>query len=206
MKPIAKPIVPGAVGAVLAAALLAAACGPLVQIGGAGEAPDSLLTIRAGTGEPVAVTGKPLLVAMPSAPGALRTLRIPVTTEATEIAYLPKASWVEQPVVLFQRLLGEVVQARTGRPVVDERNVDIGAAHRLSGRLLEFGLDARGAPQVRVRYDAILSSPGTGYVASRSFEATRPASAETGPAVARALNEAANEVAASVGDWIASQP
>lgn len=190
----------------LFAALLIAGCGPLVQIGGAGEPPDSLLTVRADTGEPKSITGKPLLVTVPSAPGALRTLRIPVTTETTEIAYLPKASWVEQPVVLFQRLLGEVVQARTGRPVIDERNADISGAHRLSGRLIEFGLDVRGAPQVRVRYDAMLSAPRTGYVASRSFEATRPVNAETGPAVARGLNEAANEVAASVGDWAASQP
>lgn len=190
----------------LFAALLIAGCGPLVQIGGGGETPDSLLTIRADTGEPKPITGKPLLVTVPTAPGALRTLRIPVTTQATEIAYLPKASWVEQPVVLFQRLLGEVVQARTGRPVVDERNADIAGAHRLSGRLIEFGLDVRGAPQVNVRYDAMLSAPGTGYVASRSFTATRPVAAETGPAVARALNDAANEVAASVGDWAASQP
>ncbi|WBX85087.1 ABC-type transport auxiliary lipoprotein family protein [Sphingosinicella microcystinivorans] len=199
MTPIAR-------AAVLTALLLVSACGPLVQIGGGGDPPDSLLTLRAEASEARALTGKPLLVTMPSAPGALRTLRIPVTTEATEIAYLPKANWVEQPVVLFQRLLGEVVQARTGRPVLDERNVDIGAANRLSGRLVEFGLDVRGAPQVRVRYDAMVSATGTGYVASRSFEATRPVSAETGPAIARALNEAANEVAASVGDWIASQP
>ncbi len=198
MKPIAK--------AALLAALLLSACGPLVQIGGAGEPPESLLTIRAETGEAAAITGKPLLVTIPSAPGMLRTLRVPVTTQATEIAYLQKANWVEQPVVLFQRLLGEVVQARTGRPVIDERNADIAGTHRLSGRLLEFGLDVRGAPQVRVRYDAILSTPGTGYVASRSFEASRPVSAQTGPAVARALNEAANEVAASVGGWVASQP
>lgn len=188
------------------AALLIVGCGPLVQIGGAGDPPESLLTVQANVGESAALTGKPLLVTVPSAPGALRTLRIPVTTEATEIAYLPKANWVEQPVVLFQRLLGEVVQARTGRPVIDERNVDIVGAHRLSGRLVEFGLDVRGAAQVRVRYDAILSAPGTGYVASRSFAATRPVGAETGPAVARALNEAANEVAANVGDWAASQP
>lgn len=188
------------------AALLIAGCGPLVQIGGAGDPPESLLTVQANVGESAALTGKPLLVTVPSAPGALRTLRIPVTTEATEIAYLPKANWVEQPVVLFQRLLGEVVQARTGRPVIDERNADIVGAHRLSGRLVEFGLDVRGAAQVRVRYNAILSAPGTGYVASRSFAATRPVGAETGPAVARALNEAANEVAANVGDWAASQP
>lgn len=184
--------------------LLLGACGPLVQIGGAGEPPESLLTLRAEPGESVAVSGTPLLVTLPTVPGALRTLRIPVTTQATEIAYLD-ASWVEQPAVLFQRLLGEVVQARTGRPVIDERDVDITGKHRLSGRLVEFGLDVRAAPQVRVRYDAILSTPGTGYVASRSFEATRPVGSETGPAVARALNEAANAVAADVGAWIAAQ-
>lgn len=184
--------------------LALAGCGPLIQIGGNAAPPDVLLTLRASPGEAAAPRGTPILVTLPSVPGALRTLRIPVTTRATEIAYLENANWIEQPNLLFQRLLGEVVQARSGRPVVDERTVDVVAALRLSGRLLEFGLDARGARAVHVRYDAILTSPAGGLVASRRFEARESVADETGPEVARALNAAANGVATQVGDWVAS--
>lgn len=184
--------------------LMLAGCGPLVQIGGNSKPPAVLLTLRAETGKAVATSGTPVLVTLPAVPGALRTLRIPVTTGATELAYLPDANWIEQPNLLFQRLLGEVVQARSGRPVVDERNVDVVAGLRLSGRLVEFGLDARSSPKVHVRYDAILTSPVGGLIGSRRFEAGEPVASETGPDVARALNTAANGVAQQVGDWIAS--
>lgn len=180
------------------------ACGPIVQIGGNATPPSSLLTLRAVPGEAARSDGRLLLLTLPGIPGALRTVRIPVTTQATEIAYLADANWVEQPNILFQRLLGEVIQARSGRPVVDERNVDVAAEHRLSGRLVEFGLDVRAAPQVSVRYDAVLTSAKDGYIASRRFEAVRPVTSERGPDVARALNDAANALAGEVGDWIAA--
>src|SRR3546814_4100820 len=66
-----------------------------------------------------------------------------------------------------------------------------------------FGLDttAPGGPAARVRYDAAVTlSDGSG-IATRRFEASRPTS-DNPRAVARALNEAANQVAAEVADWI----
>ena len=190
----------------LALVLLAAGCGPLVQIGGNAPAPDMLLTLRApdAPASTSVATGVPLIVALPTVPGALRTLRIPVTTQATEVAYLKQANWIEQPNLLFQRLLADVVQARSGRPVLDERAAGSGAAQRLSGRLVEFGLDVRGDRVVRVRYDALLTG-GDGTVASHRFEATAPVAAETGPDVARALNGAAIAVADEVAAWVTSR-
>jgi cholesterol transport system auxiliary component len=185
----------------VALCLALGACGPLVQIGGNAAPPDSLLTLRADGPAPATVGGAPILIALPALPGALRTLRIAVTTTATEITYLRAATWVEQPNQLFQRLLADVVQARTGRPVVDERT-DAGATLRLSGRLAEFGLDVRDGRMVRVRYDTVLTTADGGFVASRSFEATAPVAVETGPEVAAALNAAANDVARQVSDWI----
>lgn len=187
----------------VALGLMLAGCGPLVQIGGNGKPPATLLTLRAEPGDTVAATRNPILVTLPSVPGALRTLRIPVTTEATQLAYLPGASWVEQPNVLFQRLMAEVIQARTGRPAVNERAVDVASVHRLSGQLLEFGLDVRGGSAVRVRYDAVLTRPDTGFVGGRRFEATAAVASESGADVARALNAAANGIARDVADWVA---
>ena len=146
----------------LAALVALAACGPLVQIGGNAPAPAALLTLRAEPPPaPVAVAATPVdtaravTVAFPFVPGALRTLRVPVVTTATELQYFPNAQWVEQPPALFRALLADVLTAR-GVVVLDRRATAAGAGRVLGGELVEFGLDARvaGAAVVRVHVTA----------------------------------------------------
>lgn len=189
----------------LAVLLALGACGPLVQIGGNAEPPEALLTLRAeALGAPSAAIdpSRTLLIAQPSVPGALQTLRLPVTTTDTEVQYLQKANWVEQPAKLFQRLLVDTVGAKGGVLVLSERQSDVAAARKLTGQLLEFGLDVRGSPQVRVRYDALLSGAKGEPVAAKRFEATRPVVGEDGATVGAALNAAANQVAGEVAAWV----
>ena len=189
----------------LALLLALGACGPLVQIGGNAEPPEALLTLRADTlGAPSGAIdpARTLLIAQPSVPGALQTLRLPVTTTDTEVQYLQKANWVEQPSKLFQRLLVDTIGARGGVLVLSERQSDVAAARKLTGQLLEFGLDVRGSPQVRVRYDALLSGAKGEPVAARRFEAAIPVAAEDGATVGAALNAAANQVAGEVAAWV----
>lgn len=194
----------------LPALLLAlASCGPLVQIGGGGDPPASLLSIRASA-PPVSPAridpANTLSIAPPSVPGALQTLRLPVLTRDTEISYLKKANWVEQPSKLFQRLLADVLASRGGVTVVDPRQSDISPARKLSGQLLDFGLDMRdpAAPVVRIRYDATLTGREGRLHAQRRFETTRAVAAQTGPMVGAALNSAANALAADVAAWVAA--
>jgi cholesterol transport system auxiliary component len=191
----------------LALLLALGACGPLVQIGGNAEPPASLLTLRAASlGAPGGAVdpARSLLIAQPSVPGALQTLRLPVTTSDTEVQYLKAATWVEQPSKLFQRLLVDTVSARGGVLVLSERQSDVAAARKLTGQLIDFGLDVRGATEVRVRYDALLSGADGKPVAARRFEATRPVAGEDPATVGAALNAAANEVAGQVADWVAA--
>jgi len=189
----------------LALLLALGACGPLVQIGGNAEPPPSLLTLRAASlGAPGGAIdpARSLLIAQPSVPGALQTLRLPVTTSDTEVQYLKAANWVEQPSKLFQRLLVDTVGARGGVLVLSERQSDVAAARKLTGQLIDFGLDVRGSPQVRVRYDALLSGADGKPVAARRFEAARPVAGEDGATVGAALNAAANQVAGEVAAWV----
>ena len=183
--------------------LLLAGCGPLVQIGGGADAPDSLLTVESSAAAPVTTTGDPVLFAMPDVPGKLQTLRVPVSTGASEVQYLAGATWIEQPNRLFQRVLADQFEAKSGKPAIDEGNIDLAPAARVSGTLLEFGLDVTGPPQVVVRYDAVISRTGQGFAGSRRFEAKVPVSSQSGPAVADALGQAANSVAADVAAWVA---
>ena len=188
---------------VVAAAL--AGCGPIVQIGGNDTPPDALLTLRAETANaparPIDAT-RTLVIAQPTVPGSIQTLRLPVTISDTQVQYLKAANWIEQPARLFQRLLGDVVGARAGVTVLDPRQTDAVPARRLTGELREFGLDVRGAPAVRIRYEALLAGADGRPIAARGFEATRPVATQAPADVGAALNDAANTVANDVAAWV----
>lgn len=186
-------------------ALALGSCGPIVQVGGNAPRPDALHTLTAvapaATPAPAAVDlARAVTVDVPTMPGALRTLRMPVTVSDTAIQYVPAAQWAEQPNRLFQRLLAETL-ASTGMPVIDARSAGLVSNRRLTGELLAFGVDVRGAsPVARVRYDATLTTPKG--LAQRRFEAEVPLAAVSGPAVAAALNRGANQVAGEVALWV----
>jgi len=196
--------------ALVAAALATglASCGPLVQIGGNDKAPTALLALRA-TATPVAgaVTtdrAATLLVLVPTVPGTLQTLRLPVATTDTEVAYLTGATWAEQPNREFQHVLADTIAAR-GVPVIDPHQATLAPGRTLSGTLFDFGLDIRNpaAVVVRVRYDATLSWTGKVPFAIRRFDAVQPVASQNPGDVAIALNTAANTVAAQVAEWVA---
>lgn len=150
-----------------------------------------------------AKSGAAITVVVPTVPAALQSPRIPVKLSATEYAWLSEGQWVEAPNGLFQRLIADAITARTKLVVLDPRQTTHDPGHRLTGQLLDFGLDttAPGGPAARVRYDAAVALSDRSGIATRRFEASRPTS-DNPRAVARALNEAANQVAAEVADWI----
>lgn len=184
---------------------LVAACGPLVQIGGNSPRPDALYTLSAPPPAAVPAGLNPIDMAqavtvdMPSVPGTLQTLRIPVTVSDTSIQYLTGAQWAEQPNRLFQRLLADRLSA-SGIGVVDQRSSGQTGGRRLTGQLLAFGVDVRGGRQVHVRYDAQLA--GTDGVRQRRFEREVPLASVEGADAATALNAAANAIAAEVAQWV----
>jgi len=185
----------------LAAALPLSACLSFGE-----DPPPTLMSLTAetplavGTARSVQPT-QAVWVAVPSVPQSLMTNRVPVQASPTAIAYLKKAQWVDAPNKLFRNLLAETIAAKTGRVVADSRNFSIAADTRLSGRLINFGLDAA-SQSVVVTYDAALVRSDAGPVETRRFEARAPVAREDGPTVAAALNQAANQVAGEVAGWV----
>jgi cholesterol transport system auxiliary component len=55
---------------------------------------------------------------------------------------------------------------------------------------------------VVVTFDATLSHEGSDQIQSRRFSARQPVSSQQPEAVAIALNQAANQVAGEVADWV----
>jgi cholesterol transport system auxiliary component len=184
----------------LAASLLLAGC---ISFGA--KAPPTLLSL---TSEAAAKPGEgasgnvaaAIVVLEPEAAQRLSVQRVPVQIDAANVAYLKDAQWVERPARLMQRLIAETLRARGGRLVLDE-DPGQGTAIRLGGRLLDLGYDARSSSAV-VRLDAIREFNG-GRIETRRFESVVPNVQAKSAAVGIALNQAANEVARQVADWVA---
>ncbi|WP_435418401.1 ABC-type transport auxiliary lipoprotein family protein [Parerythrobacter aurantius] len=169
------------------------------------EPPPALLTLTPATVIPAGsgTSGSnqsALTVVEPDAPAALSVTRVPVQVDASTVAYLKDAQWVERPSRLFRRLLSETIAAKSGRVVVDGLDPTIKTGQRLRGRLLDFGYDATTSSAV-VRFEAIRDG-ADGSVVTRRFESIVPGVAAEAVPVGDALNRAANDVATQVADWI----
>lgn len=140
-----------------------------------------------------------ITVLTPSVPAELASNRVPVRSGTTAVAYVKEAQWVEPPARLFQRLLSDVIPARTGRPVLSARQFNVDPGTRVSGQLQSFGVDEASQTAV-VTFDAAVARGST--VQTRRFEARVPVTAIEAAAVGVALNQAANQVAAEVADWL----
>ncbi len=194
MKPLLKS------GAMLGAVLALSGCLSLSS-----EPPESLLTLTPTVSMPAgsATSGTAetaIKIIEPETPQKLNVARVPVQVDATEIAYLKDAVWVERPARLFRRLLAETVRARTNRLVIDGDDPALVAGAQLRGTLREFGYDARSSSVV-VRFDA--TRAGTdGAIETRRFESVQSGIVAEAAPVGAALNRAANDVASQVADWI----
>ena len=168
--------------------------------------PPSLLTLTAANAVPVgqtqsSATSPTITVMVPTVGGALATQRVPVAKDETAIAYVKDALWVEPPARLFARLVADTVTAKTGRVVLSTAQSFADPGARLSGELRQFGVDA-GSNQAVVVYDASLMRNQGHVVEKRRFMATAPLASVDAANVGVALNQAANQVASDVADWV----
>ena len=170
-----------------------------------GKVPKQLLNLTATATAPAGASASgtsetALTVLDLQAPQELDVTRVPVRTSGASLAYLKDAQWVEKPSHLFGRLLSDTIRARGKRLVVSGTDLEYAAATKLSGTLSAMDYDAaRGAAVVR--FDAVLETPDR-QVRTRRFESVVPGVAADAVPVATALNQASNDVAAQVADWV----
>lgn len=186
--------------AILAPALLLGGC---LSFGS--EPPESLLTLTptasAPAGNEASSSSDTAIALIPfEAPSSLDVTRVPVQVSDTELAYLQEAVWVEKPARLFRRLIAETVRTRSNRVVIDGDDPGALAENRLTGTMRQFGYDAR-TGSVVVVFDAVRPGEGSDVV-TRRFEARVPGVAADVASVGPALNQAANDVAVQIADWI----
>jgi cholesterol transport system auxiliary component len=188
---------------VLAVGLAGCSIGGL--LGGGGKAPTVLQTLTPEAADPGAVTrtaaaGQAVTVAVPLTSKELHTVRVPVQISPGNVQYVTNLTWIDTPDRLFQSLVAETIRRTTNRVVLDNGVTSLDPGLLVSGQLQKFGYDAS-TGQVIVEYDGALSTAGGNRVESRRFVATAPADG-TGGTVGPALNRAANQVASEVAAWV----
>ncbi|WP_420143667.1 ABC-type transport auxiliary lipoprotein family protein [Sphingobium sp.] len=171
--------------------------------------PTQLLTLDAAQKVPsgaarVAGDGRTLVIADPEAPKMLDTVRVPVQTGPTSVAYVTKVQWADTPRHLFRRLLAETISATTDRVVLDAGQFSGDGGQRLGGELVAFMVDEASHSAV-VTYDAVLTTPNGVALARQRFTASAPVNGKIeATTVGAPINAAANKVAADVAAWAAA--
>ncbi len=176
-------------------------------LGGGGKAPTTLVTLTPEAAEPAqiaraAAAGQAVTVATPTVERELGTVRVPVQVTPTDVQYVSDLTLVDMPANLFANLLAETVRRTTNRVVLDPEQTSLDPGLLVTGALQRVGYDAA-TGQVVVTYDGSLSTAGGNRVETRRFTATAPADG-TAASVGPALNRAANQVAQDVAKWIGS--
>ena len=171
-----------------------------------GKPPPQFLTLQPAAALPPGETqsseaAKTITICVPTVPQELAAARVPVHQGGTAIAYVKDAVWVEPPSRLFARLLADTVTARTGRVVLSNRQSLMDPGARLGGELRMFGVDEATGEAV-VTFDATLMRGEAAVFEKQRFEARVPVSPIEAVPVGAALNQAANQVAAQVADWV----
>ena len=168
--------------------------------------PPSLLTLTSTSQVAVgqnqdSATAKSITIQVPTTPMALATARVPVQATPTSIAYVPDAQWSEPPARLFARLSSDTIAARTGLVVLSTVQSVGDPSAQLAGELRNFGLDATTREAV-VTFDASLTRQGKTSVEKRRFEARVPIAAIAAGPASQGIDQAANQVAAQLADWV----
>jgi len=189
---------------VLAAALGGCSLGGL--LGGGGEkSPATLLTLSSEAPDPgqivrAANAGEAVTIADPVVAKELRTVRVAVQATPTDVQYVSNLQMADTPDQLFRELVEETVRRTTNRVVLDPHQASLDPGLLVTGALQRFDYDAA-TGQVIVQYGGSLSTAGATRVETRRFTATAPADGTAGT-VGPALNRAANQVAAEIAKWI----
>ena len=170
-----------------------------------GKPPPTLLTLTPAMPIPAGTvtSGDPrsaIMVMEPETDQRLAVVRVPVQIDDTNVAYIKGAAWVERPARLFRALLAETLRGKTNSLVLEDTQAAASVGVRLSGRLIDLGYDAR-TSSVVVRYEAIRSGPA-GAVVTKRFESVVPGIAAKPELIGPALNRAANDVAGQVAAWV----
>lgn len=194
-----------AVLTVLAALVLAAACG--------GVRPSKFYTLDipsapAASGAPVPAD---LLIGRVSAPQFLRDDRIVYRTGSTELGNYEYHRWADPPSLLIEELLLRTLRDSGHYRSVQSQKSNTKGDFIVRGRLYEFGEITGTSLAARLKIEFELYDPRSGTVVfSKLYSRDEPVSGKEVPGVVEALNQnmqrALSDFSSSLSSWFAQHP
>lgn len=187
--------------AIAALALLAAGC--------ASPSPPaslyrlSALPPQAGSAEPLRI-----MVERPEAPASLDTQRMALARCNLDFDYFAGVEWIDAAPSMIQRLLIESLDGMDGVIAVDASSMSAAIDRSLKTDLRAFQAEYAAKdqlPAAHVQVNAKIISPKTlEIVASRTFDARIPASANSQRAIVEAFDAALGQVMAQIRSFALS--
>ncbi len=198
-------------GAMVGLALLAAGCGPLVELPGGGPAPDLYSLSRAAI-PANARTAAPLRLMIDEIAAApdLATDRIARREGGTSVKYYAGARWSDPIGRLIRDRLVESFENVDGMIALSRDVIDVNPDYRLKIRLRDFNAVASaGAPDVTLRFTALMIDvDGPAIIAQRQFSYQQRANADNAAQVVASLDRLFAEASQDLVRWTldAAQP
>ena len=151
-----------------------------------------------------------LLVATPTAPSALDTVRIALSRTPVSLDYLADAEWTDRAPFLVQEALVEGFEKSAAIPAVGSDSGDLRADFVLDTAIRDFEAvyqTPNGPPRVVVRLDVrLVRMPERSILAQTTLHREAPAAANAAPDIVRAFNAALGEAAADAVRWTLANP
>jgi ABC-type uncharacterized transport system auxiliary subunit len=191
------------------AILLLAACGPILELSGGGEAPRLFqLNPAPGLASSTSVGNLTVLVEQPTVPGGLSSDFIAVKSGDHEIKYLAGARWSDRASQLMARYVVESIEQSGAIGVISVESLDLPNDFRLKLDIQEFSAftgPTENAPvrNVEVKISAtIVQSMPIDIVAKRAFSGLVNTRSENPADIVAAMNEAADLVMRDMFAWL----
>ena len=188
---------------------LLAACGPLVEFSGSGDAPRHFQLSPTAIVAPSAPATENDITSIylenVTASGVLKTTNILVQSGANELQYYKDALWVDRTPTLVGRFLVEALETDKYVRVISSDNIEIPVQYRLKTDLRNFHVSipsGRGLPQVKIEMSVMLVKSGpVEVVAMKIFEYSVAAESADIDDVVAAFNAGLDRVAQNIIGW-----
>lgn len=186
---------------------LLAACGPIIEFPGSGDAPKHFQL-------------SPISVALPSSPatendinsiyleavtasGVLKTTNILVKSGANELQYYHDALWVDRTPILVGRFLTEAMGSDRYFRVISNDNIEIPVQYRLKTDLREFSVSIGSRkPQIEINLSVMLVRSGPVEIISmKNFEYNEAADSAKIEDVVAGFNKGMDNIAQDIINW-----
>lgn len=198
----------GMIGATISL-MLAAACGPIVDLSEQGKAP-RLFQLNPASGlvpgaTPLELT---ILVERPTVPGSLSSDFIAVRTGEHEVKYLSGARWSDRAGALLTNYVIESIEMSGIVGVIGVESLDLPNDYRLKLDVQEFSAIVEGRrdqpiERVHVKISAtVVRSKPVEILAARSFSSSTAVGSNDPERVVAALNGAADRVLGDLVAWM----